>query len=140
MNDQELSNAVGSLSDEPRNGICTFELANDCPSGWGVIIASAGVNFYYKDGSSETVGPRPVNLSSGQNASFASTKPGGCVKKTYLAMTVVIPGEGASNMTHMTPDAGEGHCYIRDGIILGPKKLASETQSKLSELLTIRSQ
>ena len=126
MENQKLLEALSTLQAEPRNGTCTFYVQNNCPSGWGVVIAAAGVNFYYKDGSSETDGPRPVQLSSGQVASFHSAKPAGCVKHCYLAMTVVVPGEGAKQMFFTSEDAGEGQCYLQDGIQLGPKSLVAE--------------
>jgi hypothetical protein len=127
MNEEQLLGALSLMEAEPLNGTCTFYLQNNCPSAWGVVIASAGVNFYYKDGTSETDGPRPVQLSSGQVASFRSTKPAGCVKRSFLAMTVVIPGEGAKQMTHSSEDAGEGQCFLQDGIQLGPKSTVAET-------------
>lgn len=136
MNDQALSEAVSALADEPRT-ICVFEVENGCPAGWGVIIAAAGVNFYYKDGTSETVGPRPVNLSTGQKASFSSTKLLGCVKSSLLAMKVVIPGDGAKDMTYKSPDAGADQCYIHDGVILGPKSFAAP-EDMLSARIEIR--
>lgn len=128
MKDQELVDALVGVSMETRNGVCVYNLLNDCPAGWGVTIAVAGVNFYYKDGSSETVGPRPVRLTSGQSASFLSTKGGGCVKKCFLAMTVVVDGEGSQNMTDMTPDAGADRCYLKTGIVLGPKRIVQESE------------
>ena len=139
MEDQGLLEALSTMQADPRNGTCTFYVQNNCPSGWGVVIAAAGVNFYYKDGTSETDGPRPVQLSSGQVASFHSTKPAGCVKHCYLAMTVVIPGEGAKQMTFTSEDAGEGQCYLQDGIQLGPKSLVAETAlSRSVDALTIK--
>lgn len=140
MDDQALVAALGQLENENRNGTCRFYLKNDCPQGWGVTIAVAGVNFYYKDGSSETDGPRAVQLTSGQSAVFASSKPAGCVKRSFLAMTVVVDGEGSQNMTHMSDDAGSNECYLQDGIILGPTNRVQEDQLDASRgaLLQLR--
>ncbi|MFZ3004755.1 MAG: hypothetical protein WA047_01170 [Phenylobacterium sp.] len=93
-----------------------------------MVIAVAGVNFYYKDGSVETVGPRPVQLSSGQMATFASTKPLGCVQRIFLAITVVVPGEGSQNMTEMIDDCPPDQCMIRRARQLGPNKTVREAE------------
>lgn len=126
MTDDELLGALNQFIDSGKRGICVYTVRNDCPSGWGVTIATAGVNFYYKDGSSETVGPRNVLLTSGQSADFRSTKAGGCVKKCFLAMKVVVDGEGAQDMTNMSPDAPDGECYSKTGTVLAPKRFTPE--------------
>jgi hypothetical protein len=120
MTNDELVAALRSSAAVPL-AICTFEIRNDCPSGWDVTIVAAGANFYYDDGSSETDAPRAVNLKSGQAASFYSKKEDGCVTRIFFACTVSVPEEGTQNFTDDITDVPAGQCMISRGVSLGPK-------------------
>jgi hypothetical protein len=120
ITDAGVSDLIEKLAGGSRNGTCEFVLANDCPSSWGVVIVAGGVRFFNSDGTDFTDGPKQINLTSGNSYSFHSADPEKCVKQNFLAMTVYVPGEGAQNMTWQGPFAGEGECWIRDGVILGP--------------------
>lgn len=129
MTDDQLTQAVGSLEVRIFNGSCELVLENNTQAGWDVVIASGGANFYYRDGSSDTDGPRAIQLRGGQQTSFFSGKPSGCVNRIYLAITVVAKGEPGSktyyaNITDVIPN----ECMRVRGLSFGSKKNISETQ------------
>ena len=102
----------------------------------GVVVAAAGVNFYYDDGTSDVDGPRPVNLYANQRANFSSKTPDGCVKRMYVAMTVVIPNEPAKTLTANITDVGPNECMSSRGVAVGPKNSFTKGQS-LSDRLDV---
>jgi len=119
-------------------------LINNCPSSWNVTIVSAGVKFFYRDGSDYTDGPRTINLTSGQSATFVSNDPEQCVYQFFLAMVVYIPKEGTKTLTFQD-GVPEGECLIHESVILGPKakrvtiSARSHKATKISELLRMTS-
>lgn len=129
MNDEELTKSLSSET-EVMFGRCQLEIENATPSGWGVVIAAAGANFYYQDGTSETDGPRPINLQSGGRASFYSKLDSGCVKRIYAVLKVVIPGQGAQDMVDNISDVPPDMCMRYRGIRLAPKSNIPESQRK----------
>ncbi|WP_370977008.1 hypothetical protein [Enterobacter ludwigii] len=126
MKDDELLNALSAVI---MNGYAGCQIGNTCYPEWGVIIAAAGVNFYYDDGSSDVDGPRPVNLSAGQRANFYSKKPKGCVQRMFVAVTVVAPGEPAKNYTANITDCPPNECMSSRGVAIGPKNVHLKGQS-----------
>ena len=115
---------------------CQITLINNCPPAWGVVIVAAGVKFFYRDGSDYTDGPRNVNLSSGQSATFVSDDAQKCVYQYFLAMTVTVPGEGAQNMTNQG-SAGEGECLIHTSVTLGPKSAIAQNDLKRGSIIDV---
>ena len=99
-----------------------------------MVIAAAGVNFYYDNGTSDVDGPRPVNLYAGQRANFSSKQPNGCVKRMYVALTVVAPGEPAKTMTANITDVGPNECMSSRGVSVGPKNSYVEGENLLQRL------
>ena len=129
MTDEELFHALGTLEVRLFRGFCELVIENATPAGWEVVIAAAGANFYYRDGSSDTDGPRPVQLRGGQKTSFFSKKPSGCVNKIYLAITVVAKGESGSKSYDATlDDVKPDECMRGRGLSFGPKRNVSEAQ------------
>ncbi|MNN88760.1 hypothetical protein D3C81_2064850 [compost metagenome] len=98
------------------------------------MIAAAGVNFYYDDGSSDVDGPRPVSLSAGQHANFFSKKPRGCVQRMFVALTVTAPGESPKNYTASITDCPPDECMSSRGIAIGPKNSHLKGQGPLEWL------
>ena len=121
MDDHELLSALASVPVTILNGTAVCQIGNTCFPEWKVVIAAAGVNFYYDDGTSDVDGPRPVNLYAGQRANFVSKRANGCVKRMYVAMTVVIPNEGSKTMTTDITDVGPNECMSSRGVSVGPK-------------------
>ena len=119
--------------------IAQVTVVNNCPSSWGVVIAAAGVKFFYRDGTDYTDGPRAINLSSGQSATFTSNDSSKCVFQFFLAMTVTVPNEPPQNMTNQdgVPD---GQCLVHESVTLGPKSASVPTSAKrvlVSDLLKL---
>jgi hypothetical protein len=100
---------------------CQITLANNCPSGWRVVIIAAGVKFFYDDGSDTTDGPRSVMLQSGQTATFVG-KSAGCVQQFVLAMTVKAGDEDPQTMTYQD-GVDPQHCLTHMTVALGPKSM-----------------
>jgi hypothetical protein len=121
MQDPDLLRALTSIPVQIMNGIAVCQVGNTTFPEWGVVVAAAGVNFYYDDGTSDVDGPRSVNLYAGQRANFSSKKANGCVKRMYVAMTVVIPGEPAQTLTADITDVGPKECMSSRGVAVGPK-------------------
>lgn len=121
MQDPELLSALKSIPVQVMNGTAVCQIGNTCFPEWGVVIAAAGVNFYYDDGSSDVDGPRGVYLHAGQRANFSSKKANGCVKRMYVAMTVEVPNEPAQTMTVNITDVGPNECMSSRGVAVGPK-------------------
>lgn len=111
---------------------------NNCPSSWGIVIAAAGVKFFYRDGTDYTDGPRVINLSSGQSATFTSNDSNKCVYQFFLAMTVTAPNQPPQNMTEQdgVPD---GQCLVHESVTLGPKSnsVATGTKIRLADILKL---
>jgi len=121
MTENELVSQLNSVPVTILNGTAVCQIGNTCFPEWNVVIAAAGVNFYYDDGTSDVDGPRPVNLHAGQRANFSSKKPNGCVKRMFVALTVVVPNEPAQNMTTNIDDVGPNECMSSRGVAVGPK-------------------
>lgn len=100
--------------------VAQITIINNCPPAWGVVINSAGVKFFYRDGSDYTDGPRTINLSSGQSATFTSNDGNQCVFQFFAAMVVTIPNEGSKTFTNQDA-AAEGQCLVHESVILGPQ-------------------
>ena len=124
MDEKELLENLSSVG--ILNGRCQMEVENATPAGWQVTIAAGGANFYYADNSSETDGPRPLNLQSGGRASFYSKKEAGCVKRILCALKVVVPGEGSQDLVEDITDCPPNMCMNYRGIRLAPKNNVSE--------------
>lgn len=118
---------------------CQITIVNNCPPSWGVVIVSAGVKFFYRDGTDYTDGPRNINLGSGGTATFVSNDASKCVYQYFLAMVVQVPNQGSQTFT----DQGgveEGKCLIHTSVTLGPKESVAAAQLstvKLTDLLQI---
>ena len=132
----ELTSGLKQLA-QAAGYVAQVTIINNCPPAWGVVIAAGGVKFFYRDGSDYTDGPRAINLSSGQSATFTSNDPNKCVGQFFAAMTVVVPNEPAQNMTNQD-GVPEGQCLIHESVILGPKSASlpiSKEPRKLSDVV-----
>lgn len=93
--------------------------------GINAMIASAGVKFFYSDGTDYTDGPRNVNIPEGGNAAFYSDDGAKCVKQWYCVMVATAPNY--KPYTFETRDAAnEGECIISAVTGLDPKLTISE--------------
>ncbi|WP_157214951.1 hypothetical protein [Pseudomonas sp. GM79] len=131
MTDDQLTEAVGLFDVGTLTGLCELVLENTTPAGWDVVIVSAGANFYYRDGSSDTDGPRAIQLRGGEKTSFFSRKPSGCTNRIFLAITVVARGEpGSKTYTANIDDVKPDECMRIRGLSFGPKNNISESLLK----------
>lgn len=139
MDESELLESISGIG--ILNGRCQLEIENATPAGWQVTIAAGGANFYYADNSSETDGPRPLNLQAGGRVSFYSKKEAGCVKRVLCALKVVVPGEGAHDFVENIDDCPANMCMNYRGVRLAPKNNVSHPQlgsNKIEDLFEIK--
>lgn len=129
----DLLEAVRNSKPGIKNGRCEVVLCNGTPHGWQVTIKEAGCKFFYRDGSEDIDGPRPVNLEDGDCISFFSKKANGCVKDVYLVMKVHAANEPNDATYEWRDSTEEGKCLLRTGATLGPKSSIEEAKISSNE-------
>lgn len=89
MENDDLLSLLSDSSAGFRNGRCELIVENGTPAGSEVDIIQGGAKFFYRDGTNDMDGPRPINLHGGnQRTSFYSKKPSGCVYQIFVAIKV----------------------------------------------------
>ena len=77
-----LLGAAGGKADVELFGLrCRVYAKNSAPSEWDIVIIGAGVEFFFRQGGSETEGNPNLNVQSGQSQQFADSDPAKCVRK-----------------------------------------------------------
>lgn len=109
-------------------GTCQITLVNACPPEWGVVIVAGGTKFFYRDGTDFTDGPRPLNISAGQSATFMSNQPDECVFQFFIAFNVVVQGQQQTFTNQDGVPAGQ--CLLHESVTLAPKPFATEGEMK----------
>lgn len=115
---------LDGMRDMQEVGNCQVTIINATPSSWKVTIVSAGVKFFYRDGTDYIDGPRNINLSSGQSATFISDDPDACVFGELTAITVDVEGEGTQTFTDSYQVEEDDECLLHYSLTLGPAATA----------------
>ena len=136
MTDEELvaaltGSATPSNDISIMNGIAVFQILNGCPAGWGVKILDVGCNFYFDEGSPDTVQKNGVNLSAGEHYELSSSKSDGCVQSMFIAVNVYVPNEGVQMYKELIKDCPPNMCMSSRARTIGPKRDVSNTKGRL---------
>ena len=141
MTDEELVAALSQRSGAAiLNNVAVCQINNTCPPGWGVIILDCGVNFYYEDGSSDTDQKNGVDIAANGSVLFKSARSDGCVKRMFIAMNVLVPGEGVKLLKDNITDCPAGYCMSSRARGVGPDRNFEHAKAtdKLADRLELR--
>lgn len=118
---------------------CEIYQCNKTPPSWQVTIKFSGGKFFYDDGSEEVSPGRQVGLPANSCTSTFNSQTDKCVSQVVWYFQISAPGQQDA-VLEWRGAAGNGECFIRIPLNLGPKQSApakSLASGALADLLEV---